>query len=69
MFKQLYKHNDTLYVIVRRLKEHQVAGNDGQTNMELLKAWRDWENADHVLKDGDTFLLCQTVEDAKIVTE
>ena len=67
MMKQLYKHNDNLYVIVRRLKEHQVTGKDGQINMELLKAWRDWENADHVLKDGDTFLLCQTVEEANVV--
>ena len=67
MIPNLYKHNDKLYVIIRMLKEHQVAVNNGQGNMELLKAWRDHVGADHVLKDGDTFLLCQTVEEAQIV--
>ena len=67
MFNKLYKHNDKLYVILRVMKTHQVTGNNGIINMELLKAWRDYEGADHVLRDGDTYLLCETVEEAQII--
>jgi len=67
MIPRLYKHNGTFYMILRMLKEHQVTGNNGIVNMEYLKAWRDHVGADHVLKDGDTFLLCQTVQEANVV--
>jgi hypothetical protein len=33
----------------------------GVIQMELLKAWRDWIGADHVLRIQDRYLMCETI--------
>lgn len=33
----------------------------GVVQMELLKAWRDWIGADHVLRVQNSYLMCETV--------
>lgn len=33
--------------------------------MDMLAAWRDYVGADHVLRDGNGFMLCRTVEDVE----
>ena len=35
----------------------------GVIQMELLKAWRDWIGANHVLRMQDNYLMCETVPD------
>jgi hypothetical protein len=37
--------------------------------MELLKEWRDYVDADHVLQKQDEFWLCETIKDAEIIEE
>jgi len=61
--KQLYKHNDTWYQIIRVLKMHNVSNKDGSVNMEVLKAWRDYLGGDHVLRQNDDYLICETVQE------
>tara|TARA_X000001316_G_scaffold3035_2_gene547 strand:+ start:1327 stop:1521 length:195 start_codon:yes stop_codon:yes gene_type:complete len=58
---KLVNFNDTYYQLVREIKVEQVNGN-----MEALKAWRDMNNCDHVLRHADKFLLVRIVKDAKI---
>ena len=36
---------------------------DGTPNLDLLKAWRDWVGADHVLRVSHSYLLCETVQE------
>lgn len=62
MFK-LYKHNDTWYKILREMPNHNFVDKKGVIQMELLKAWRDWLGADHVLRVQDTYLMCETIHD------
>jgi hypothetical protein len=31
--------------------------------MEVLKAWRDYLNGDHVLRVNDSYLICETVDE------
>jgi hypothetical protein len=59
----LYKHNDKFYQILRYLREHNVTDKNGNINMDMLAAWRDYVGADHVLRDGNGFMLCRTVQD------
>ena len=61
--RNLYLHNDTWYQIIRVLKVHNVSNKDGSVNMEVLKAWRDYVGADHVLQQQDEFWLCETVQE------
>ena len=60
---QLYFHNDTWYKIIRILKVHNVSNKDGVVNMEVLKAWRAYLNGDHVLRQTDDFLICETIQE------
>ena len=67
--KQLFKHNDKLYVIIRNMASHNFENKDGSINMEVLKVWRDWEGCDHVLKHNERYLLVQTIQDVIIEDE
>jgi hypothetical protein len=64
--KQLFKHNDKFYVIIRAMAFHNFENKDGSINMDVLKTWRDHLGCDHVLKHNEKFLLVQTIQDAEI---
>lgn len=61
--RKLFYNNDTYYVVLRELKTHQVSNSNGSINMEVLKAWRDYLNGDHVLRVNDSYLICETVDE------
>jgi|EP01052_Picozoa_sp_SAG31_P045580 hypothetical protein len=61
--KKLFYNNDTYYVVLREIKVHQVSNSNGSINMEVLKAWRDYLNGDHVLRVNDSYLICETVDE------
>ena len=66
---KLIKHNDTWYKQVRYIKANTVMKKTGEISMEALAAWRDYCGADHVLRDQTGFMLCETIEDATIITD
>jgi len=53
-------------VVVRYLAEHNVRNSDGSVNLKVLEAWRDYVGADHVLRDANGYMLCETVQDARL---
>ena len=63
MNKRFYTHNDNLYLVLKEVQEDKVKNKDGTPNLELLKAWRDWVGADHVLRVSHSYLLCETIEE------
>ena len=64
----IYYHNGQPYKVLKVVKSHQVSPK-GYLNMELLKEWRDYVGADHVLQKQDEFWLCETIKDAEVVEE
>lgn len=56
----LAKFNDRYYQIVRTVRTDYINGN-----MEGLKAWRDLLNCDHVLQQGDYYLLVRYVQEVE----
>ncbi|MDA9111898.1 hypothetical protein N9J42_00275 [bacterium] len=62
MVKMLYL-NDEYYQLVRRISVEQVDGN-----MDGLKAWRDMNHCDRVLKYQGEFLLVRTVDEVEIIS-
>ena len=63
MNKGFYRHNDRLFIILKEINKDIIKGKDGKANLDLLKGWRDWVGADHVLRVNDSYLLCETVKE------
>jgi hypothetical protein len=64
--KQLFQHQDKLYLILRNIPCHNFFYKDGSLNQGLLRAWREWLGADHILKQNERFLFVETIQDAII---
>ena len=59
--KQLYFYNDNVYVVLRDIPVSNFFNKQGELNRELLNAWKEYLNADHVLKTDSHFLFCETI--------
>ena len=64
--KQLFSHNDTLFLILRDMPLHQFQTKTGEFNNEKLKAWKLWLSADHVLKVEERYLFVETIKEAEL---
>ena len=51
-----------LYKVLRYIKDHNLV-KDGYIDQKMLGLWVKWEGGDHVLREGDTLLICETIED------
>tara|TARA_R110000751_G_scaffold223054_1_gene325266 strand:+ start:448 stop:675 length:228 start_codon:yes stop_codon:yes gene_type:complete len=62
--------NDKAYVVKREIPIHNFSIEDSnRLNMELVKAFRDWQGCDHVLRSPTHFMFCETIPDAEIIEE
>ena len=59
---KLINLNGEYYQLVREIKVEQVGDN-----MEGLKAWRDMNHCDHVLRYQGKYLLVRFVKEAEII--
>ena len=74
MYKKIYYNGDQAYHVVRTLpmdtfdpKRYGVNTNDERAFMMILQHWRDSHHCDHVLRQGNNFMLCRTIKDAEII--
>lgn len=71
MNKQIYYHNKIAYLVLKKIDIHHLSprqyGIKSDDWLKVLKVWKDHLNADHVLRVKDTFLICEIIEDAKII--
>lgn len=61
--KPIQVHNDKAYLIYRRYPKVKFETSPNMYNMELVKMFRDWLGADHVLQDAQYFMFCETIQD------
>jgi peptidyl-tRNA hydrolase len=61
---QFYRHNDTLYLVIRRIPHFMFHKRDGEYLQDLFLEWKEKLKADHVLKDQTHYMFCHTIEDA-----
>jgi hypothetical protein len=61
--KQLMKHGDNAYLLIRQLPIEKFGKEE--PNMEHVKVFRDWVKADHVLRTQTHFLFCETITDVE----
>ena len=74
MYKKIFYNGNEAYYVVRTIhiddcnpKRYDINRNDEQAYMMVLQVWRDTQYCDHVLRQGDNFLLCRTIKDAQII--
>ena len=74
MDKKIFYNGDQAYHVVRTLhmstfnpERYGVYTNDERAFMMILQYWRDSHNCDHVLRQGDYFMLCRTIKDVEII--
>ena len=60
--RRVLKHNGKLYSIVRIISKHNFE-RKGVDTMELLKEFRDYIGANHVIKDPINYTFLEEVEE------
>jgi hypothetical protein len=66
----IYKHGDAAYVILRKKPISYFAAKLGEMpNMDYVKIYMEWVQADHVLRSDTHFMFCETVQDAQIIED
>tara|TARA_Y100000389_G_scaffold149473_1_gene148813 strand:- start:299 stop:511 length:213 start_codon:yes stop_codon:yes gene_type:complete len=61
--------NDRALIVKREVPTHifEQKGKN-ELNMEMVKAYRDYLGCNHVLRTQTHFLMCEIIEEAKIIT-
>ena len=67
--KQLMKHNDVWYKVLRYLPEHNVRNSDGSINLDVVREWMLHVGGDHVLRDNGGYMLCETIQEARLTEQ
>jgi len=72
--KKIFYNGNEAYQVVRKLphdtfnpKKYGVNRDDEKAFMMILQLWRDEHHCDHVLRQGNDFLLCRSIKNAKII--
>ena len=60
--KKLYFYNDNVYLVLRDIPASNFY-NKEELNREHLNNWKEYLEADHVLKVNDRFLFCETIHE------
>jgi hypothetical protein len=64
MMQQVYKHNDTAYIVrTQKPVSHFAARLDEPPNMEIVQQYMLAVGADHALRTQTHFMFCETIAD------
>ncbi len=62
--KQLYRHNDTIYILRDSKLIHFFCKRlEDQPDMTFVREYMEARGADHVLRTNTHFLFCETIPD------
>jgi hypothetical protein len=74
MDKKIFYNGDEAYHVVRTIgieacnpRRYGIPRDDEQSYTKVLQVWRDTHHCDHVLRNGNQFMLCRTIKDAEII--
>ena len=68
--RSVYKHGDAAYIILKQKPISHFAIKIGeQPNMDYVKMYMEWVQADHVLRSETHFMFCETIQDAEIIED
>jgi hypothetical protein len=68
--KTVYKHGDAAYIILKQKPISHFARKLGELpNMDYVKMYMEWVQADHVLRSETHFMFCETIQEAEIIED
>ena len=68
--RSIYKHGDAAYIILKQKPISHFANKLGELpNMDYVKIYMEWVQADHVLRSETHFMFCETIQDAQIIED
>ena len=68
--RSVYKHGDAAYIILKQKPISHFANKLGELpNMDYVKIYMEWVQADHVLRSETHFMFCETIQDAHIIED
>ena len=68
--RSVYKHGDAAYIILKQKPLSYFASKIGeQPDMEYVKMYMEWIQADHVLRSETHFMFCETIQEAEIIED
>jgi len=66
----IFINNDTAYILIQMQPVNKFCeSGSADPRMDIVKCYRDWCSADHVLRKNDQFLFCETIQDAEIIDD
>ena len=68
--RSIYKHGDSAYIVLKQKPISHFARKIGeQPDMEYVKLYMEWVQADHVLRSETHFMFCETIQEAEIIED
>ena len=66
----IFINNDTAYILIETQPVSKFCeSGSADPRMDIVKCYRDWCSADHVLRKNDYFMFCETIQDAEIIDD
>lgn len=67
LYPNIVYNNGIAYKILTIIPIHNFADKNGNINKQVLGMYVHEKGGDHVLQRQDKFLICETIEEAKII--
>jgi hypothetical protein len=67
LYSNIIRNGDKAYKVLNVIPIHNFLNSDNTVNKQILGLYVDEKNGDHVLKQDNNFLICETIEEAQII--
>ena len=67
LYPNIVYSNGIAYKVINIIPIHNFTNKDDSINKQVLGLYVHEKGGDHVLKQMNNFLICETIEEAKIV--
>jgi hypothetical protein len=67
LYSNIIRNGDKAYKVLNVIPIYNFLNSDNTVNKQILGLYVDEKNGDHVLKQDNNFLICETIEEAQII--
>jgi hypothetical protein len=67
LYSNIIRNGDKAYKVLNIIPIHNFLNSDNTVNKQILGLYVDEKNGDHVLKQDNNFLICETIEEAQLI--
>lgn len=67
LYPNIIYNNGIAYKVINSIPVHNFTNKDNSINKQVLGLYVHEKGGDHVLQQHNNFLICETIEEAKII--